>query len=144
MLKIRTVRHGSPEYWETVHLRRRILRTPLGLDFEPDELDGETRDLHVAAFEFARLKGCLVLTPANADEIKMRQVAVDDGIQRRGIGTELVLFSERLARDRGYKRMVLNARDTAVPFYTRLNYRVEGDEFEEVGIPHVKMAKPLA
>ena len=87
--------------------------------------------------------GCLVLTPVNAEEIKMRQVAVDDRIQRKGIGTELVLFSERLARDRGYKRMVLNARDTAVPFYLRLNYAVDGDPFEEVGIPHFRMVKAL-
>jgi GNAT superfamily N-acetyltransferase len=143
VLKIRTVRHGSPEYWETVQLRRRILRTPLGLDFEPVDLEKEVRDLHVAGFELAHLMGCLVLTPVNAEDIKMRQVAVDDRIQRKGIGTQLVLFSERLAKDRGYKRMVLNARDTAVPFYLRLKYEVEGEQFEEVGIPHFRMAKNL-
>ena len=143
MLKIRTVRHGTPEYWETIHLRRRILRTPLGLDFEPEELENEIRDLHVAGFELAHLMGCLVLTPVNAEDIKMRQVAVDDRIQRKGIGTQLVLFSERLARERGYKRMVLNARDTAVTFYLRLNYSIDGEEFEEVGIPHQRMVKNL-
>lgn len=143
VLKIRTVRHGSPEYWETVELRRRILRVPLGLDLDPEDLEKETRDLHVAAFEYAILQGCLVLTPQNSEEIKMRQVAVDDRIQGRGIGTEMVLFSERLARDRGYKSMVLNARDTAVPFYERMGYTKVGDEFEEVTIPHWRMAKTL-
>lgn len=141
MLKIRTVRHGTPEYWETIQLRRRILRTPLGLDFDPEDLAKETRDLHIAAFNLAQLVGCLVLTPVSEEAIKMRQVAVDDQIQGKGIGTELVLHSERVARERGYKQMVLSARDTAVPFYERLKYTKEGDEFEEVTIPHWKMVK---
>ena len=143
MLKILTVRHGSPEYWETVQLRRRILRTPLGLDFDPDDLEKEVRDLHVAGFQLAQLVGCLVLTPVDKEEIKMRQVAVDDEIQGRGIGTELVLYSERLARDRGYRRMSLHARDTAIPFYQRLNYVEVGEPFEEVTIPHQAMVKAL-
>lgn len=143
MLKIRTVRHGTPEYWSTIELRRRILRVPLGLDFDPAELEKETRDLHVAAFSLAHLVGCLVLTPIDAEQIKMRQVAVEEGLQGKGIGTELVLFSERLARDRGYSRMVLSARDTAIPFYERLKYSVEGEPFEEVTIPHRLMAKIL-
>lgn len=125
-------------------MRRRILRTPLGLDFDPEELEKEVRDLHVAGFELARLVGCLVLSPVSSDEIKMRQVAVDEEIQGRGIGTELVLYSERLARDRGYRRMILHARDTAVPFYNRLNYAPDGEPFEEVTIPHQAMVKELA
>ncbi len=127
-----------------VQLRRRILRTPLGLDFAPEDLEKEVRDIHVAGFDLAHLVGCLVLTPASAEDIKMRQVAVDDGIQGKGVGTELVLYSERLARERGYRRMVLHARDTAVPFYERLKYEIEGEPFEEVTIPHRRMVKELS
>jgi len=143
MQTIRTVAHASPEYWETVELRRRILRTPLGLDFTPGELANEVADFHVAGFDQNRLVGCLVLTPLDGVDIKMRQVAVDDRIQRRGIGTGLVAFSESFARSHGFRRMVLNARDTAVPFYTRLDYNVEGDPFVEVGVPHSRMVKDL-
>ena len=143
MLKILTVRHGSPEYWETIALRRKILRTPLGLDFDPEDLEKEVRDLHVASFDLAQLVGCLVLTPVSAEDIKMRQVAVDDALQSKGVGTQLVIYSERLARDRGYKRMVLSARTTAVPFYERLKYTKEGEEYEEVTVPHWRMVKDL-
>lgn len=119
------------------------MRTPLGLDFDAEDLAKEVRDLHIAGFELAHLVGCLVLTPQSTEAIKMRQVAVDDQIQGKGIGTQLVLHSERVARDRGYKRMVLHARTTAVPFYERLKYVIEGDEFEEVSIPHRQMVKEL-
>ena len=124
-------------------MRRRILRTPLGLDFDPEDLEKEVRDIHVAAYDFAVLVGCLVLTPYAEGDMKMRQVAVDDQVQSKGIGTEMVLYSERLVKQRGYKRMVLSARDTAVAFYERLNYSLEGEPFEEVGIPHRMMAKEL-
>jgi len=39
--------------------------------------------------------------------------------------------------------MILSARDTAIPFYERLKYNVEGEPFEEVTIPHRLMAKNL-
>lgn len=143
MLTIRCVDHNSPEYWATIELRRRILRKPLGLDFDPDDLAKESADFHVAAFETPNLVGCLVLSPIDSDRIKMRQVAVDAEAQGTGIGSHMVAFSESLARTHGYKEMVLNARDTAVPFYLKLDYEIVGEPFEEVTIPHRKMVKIL-
>lgn len=73
----------------------------------------------------------------------MRQVAVDPELQRSGIGSILVLWSENVARQGGYESMILYARETAVPFYLRLGYRVEGEEFTEVSIPHRIMVRSL-
>lgn len=39
--------------------------------------------------------------------------------------------------------MVLHARDVAKGFYRSMQYRVVGDEFTEVGIPHYHMEKEL-
>ena len=44
---------------------------------------------------------------------------------------------------RSYRRLVLHARATAVGFYERLGYRIEGPEFCEVTIPHYPMGKSL-
>jgi predicted N-acetyltransferase YhbS len=74
----------------------------------------------------------------------MRQVAVLPSAQGHGIGTALVKKAEKVARQRGFKTMVLNARLTAVPFYLRLDYKKEGQEFIEVSLPHYKMSKELA
>jgi predicted GNAT family N-acyltransferase len=52
-------------------------------------------------------------------------------------------LSEEVARQRGFDRIVLHARDTAVAFYLRLGYQLEGEPFEEVGILHRRMAKTL-
>jgi ribosomal protein S18 acetylase RimI-like enzyme len=137
------VAHGSPEYWATVDLRDAILRKPLGLQFSPEELEAERISHHVACYRGDRLVGCLVLSPLESGDVRMKQVAVVSEVQGRGIGTALAKYAEALASRRGYRRMVLHARDTAVTFYERLGYSTVGDQFEEVTILHWKMEKRL-
>ena len=143
-MNIIEIEFATPEYDETVNLRDSILRKPLNLSFSEEELAEEYTDIHLAAYDAAWiLRGCLVLTPKSENVIKMRQVAVDSDAQGTGIGRALVEKSEIVARSRGYARMELNARDTAVPFYEKLGYHTEGSMFEEVSIAHFKMAKEL-
>ncbi len=134
---------GSPEYELELDLRRRVLRWPLGLDFSEEQLAEEVHDIHLAVFEGEAMAATLVLTPQGCSAIKMRQVAVESALQGQGVGRLLVEFSEVVAQERGFEIMTLHARDTAVPFYLRLGYSLEGEEFEEVGIPHRSMSKKL-
>jgi predicted GNAT family N-acyltransferase len=141
-LTVRVVDHGSEDYEACVELRREILRRPLGLDFSLEQLQGEDTDTHVAAFDGEELVGCLVLTPQEQD-LKMRQVAVAVNRQGTGVGRNLVKASEEIAAEQGFARITLHARDTAIPFYERLGYQVEGEPFVEVGIPHRAMSKSI-
>ena len=135
---------ATPEYDETVALRDKILRKPLNMVFSAEDLAKEYSDIHLAAYDDAWiLRGCLVLTPKPDKVIKMRQVAVDSDMQGKGYGRALVEKSEVVARLKGYERMELSARDTAVPFYEKLGYHTEGGMFIEVSIEHYKMAKKL-
>ena len=137
------IAHGSPEYRATVDLRDAILRKPLGLEFSPEELEAEKDSHHVACYRSHRLVGCLVLCPLGCGDVRMRQLAVVPECQRQGIGKTLVEFAEALARKIGFRRMILHARETAVPFYEKLGYSRLGDQFEEVAIPHWAMEKWL-
>ena len=135
---------ATPEYDETVALRDKILRKPLNMVFSAEDLAKEYSDIHLAAYDDAWiLRGCLVLTPKPDKVIKMRQVAVDSDMQGKGYGRALVEKSEVVARLKGYERMELSARDTAVLFYEKLGYHTEGGMFIEVSIEHYKMAKKL-
>jgi ribosomal protein S18 acetylase RimI-like enzyme len=142
-LSIREVPHDTPEYWATVALRDAVLRKPLGLRFEPAELLAESDSRHIACYRGDNVVGCLVLRPGTGGDLRMRQVAVATEVQRKGIGRAMVEFSETLARRLGFARMVLHARQIAVPFYERLGYWRIGDCFEEVTIPHWEMVKEL-
>jgi predicted GNAT family N-acyltransferase len=139
------IEFGTPEYEESVALRYEVLRKPLGLEFSVEQLAAEWSDTHLAGFdENAKIVAILILTPAGDHQIKMRQVAIDPTLQSKGLGAQLVKASEVLAQKNHFQRMVLHARETAVPFYLKLGYEVVGGQFEEVGIPHFKMEKKLS
>jgi len=135
---------GTPAYDETVRLRRDILRIPLGIEFYAEDLALEYNQYHLAGYhQNGDLVACLVLKTLSDSEIKMRQVAVREDLQHKGIGQLMVTASEDLSRIMGFKKMVLHARKTAVPFYKKQKYKTSGKEFLEVEIPHFKMVKNL-
>lgn len=126
-----------------VDMRFNILRKPLGLEFSPEELAREKEDILIGCFEEEKLEGCCLLTKLDASTVKLRQMAVTSGLQGKGIGRVLLIFAENIARDRGFKKLTMNARKNAIGFYEKLGYNVVGDEFIEVTLPHFKMEKEL-
>ena len=140
---ITQVAHGSRGYEETVALRTRVLRTPLGLEFSPEELAAEKDSFHLACRRDGRLVACLILKPVTAEQVRMRQFAVHPDFQGLGIGRDLFDHAESFAADHGYGEIVLHARETAVVFYGKMGCRIEGGRFLEVNIPHFRMAKRL-
>jgi predicted GNAT family N-acyltransferase len=142
-IKLKLVTHGSDLYKQTVGLRYEILRKPLGLNFTEEQLAAEDSDFHFALYKNNKLAACLVMTPLESGDIKMRQVAVAENLQGQGMGKKLVKFTEDWSRENGYKKIVLHARQTAVPFYLSQDYEIVDPPFTEVGIPHRKMVKSL-
>ena len=143
-LKLIEVTFGTPAYDECIQLRERILRIPLGLTFDTEELESEYRDIHLAAYdEQWNLVGCLVMTPNEDQVVQMRQVAVEEIHQSQGIGRELVRLSEEIAAQRDFNLIYLHARDSVIPFYKKLKYERVGNTFTEVGILHQRMEKKL-
>ncbi|PHX91467.1 MAG: GNAT family N-acetyltransferase [Flavobacteriales bacterium] len=131
---------GSANYFQSLALRYGILRRPLGIFFDSKGFDAEKNDIHVVAKWGEWVVGCLILKDHGV-AFKMRQVAVLDDWQGNGVGKKMVLYSEKIARDLGKTTIVLHARQSAIPFYLTLNYNIEGDEFEEIGLPHRSMYK---
>jgi len=135
---------GTPAYDETVRLRRDILRIPLGLEFYVKDLAQEYDQFHLATYHInGNLVACLVLKSLLQGEVQMRQVAVREDQQNKGIGQLMVAASEEISRSLGFKKIVLHARKNAVPFYKKQKYKISGKEFMEVEIPHFKMVKDL-
>ena len=126
-----------------VHLRNEILRKPLGLFFTEEELEKEKDDILMGAFEDDRLLGCCLLSPMDKITVRLRQMAVSNNMQGKGVGRALMIFAENIARDLGYRKLFMHARKTARGFYEKLGYAVTGDEFMEVTIPHHIMEKAL-
>lgn len=136
------VSFGTPAFDEMLALRHEILRKPLGMEFVPEQIAEEYDSAHLACYSSNwQLLGCLTLLPLNERELKMRQVVVAQWVQGKGVGRFLVKASEAWAREKGFSKMVLHAREVAVPFYLKLDYRKVGERFYEVNLPHFKMEK---
>ncbi len=142
-MALKILDHGSPEYQQMVQLRNDILRKPLGLTITPDELEKEKEEILIGAFEDEKMLGCCMLIKTEPSVVRLRQMAVLNTLQGKGIGKALMQFAENIARDRGFRKITMHARKSATGFYEKLGYQVTGEEFEEVTIPHVTMEKSL-
>jgi predicted GNAT family N-acyltransferase len=137
------VEWGSSKYKSGVELRDKILRKPLGLSIFDGNLQAEINDCHICATIDLVVIGVLILKKINETTLQMKQVAVDESVRGQNIGRKMVNFAEQIAKDSGNNTIVLNARETAIPFYEKLKYLKIGDTFIEIGIPHIKMMKNL-
>jgi GNAT superfamily N-acetyltransferase len=140
---LKQIDHGSTDYQKMVDLRKQILRQPLGLSFTEEELENEKGEILIAAFDEEVIMGCCVLTRIDNETIRLRQMAVLDTVQGKGIGASIMGFAENIARDKGYRYMIMHARNTAIGFYEKFGYKPKGVEFVEVNLPHLVMEKEL-
>jgi predicted GNAT family N-acyltransferase len=142
-MALKQIDHGSKEYQQMVTLRMDILRKPLGLGFTSEELAKEKDDILIGAFDEDKILACCLLTQIDNATIKLRQMAVHNNVQGKGIGASMMSFAETVARDRGYKKLMMHARNTAIGFYEKFDFKVNGSEFIEVNVPHHVMEKKL-
>ncbi len=142
-MALKIIDYGSPEYQQMIKLRDIILRKPLGLSFTPEELEKEKDNMLIGAFEDERMLGCCMLVEEQPDIVRLRQIAVLNDLQGKGIGRALMNFAENIARDRGYKIIRMHARSNAANFFEKVGYKIKGDQFIEITIPHYVMEKIL-
>lgn len=143
MISVERVSYGSTDYLEALCLRQDVMRSPQGLRFTKDQLAGELDHIHlVARDEKGQLLGCVVAIPQTPDG-KVRQLVTTPEARRQGVGKALMRAAEKALQETGCQRVVLDAREMAITFYTNLGYTADGDPFTLVGISHLKMYKPL-
>ena len=142
-MSLKQIDHGTAEYLQMVNLRDNLLRRPLGLTYSHDELIKEIDDTLIVCTEDDKILGCCILTKLDNNTARLRQMAVANNLQGKGIGASIINFAENIARDKGYKKMILHARDTVIGFYEKFGYAVNGNQFIEVNLPHHSMEKIL-
>lgn len=142
-MNVKYLKFNSIQQKELVLLREKVLRTPLGMSFTTEELALENNQHHFGIFDNENLIGGLILVNQGNRIAKMRQVCIDFEFQNKGIGQELVLFSENWAKQQSFTKMYCHARENALNFYKKLNYAIEGEMFLEVGLEHYKLTKTL-
>ncbi|HEY4231543.1 MAG TPA: GNAT family N-acetyltransferase [Thermoanaerobaculia bacterium] len=148
-MEFREIAFGSEDYERERRLRDEVLRRPLGLSLADEDSTLERDQLHYGLFGPGLFDGvetliaCVLAAPISPIEARIRQMAVSPAHQGKGLGRRLLDEVESDLRARGFRRLQLSARSTAVGFYEKLGYATLGEEYVSVTVPHVRMMKAL-
>lgn len=140
-MSLQFIDYGSPQYEEMVELRKNVLRKPHGLDFDQKYLDLDKDNILLGCYDEDKLEGCCQLKRIDKKTVQLRQMAVANGLRGKGIGKALLRFAETIARDLGYKRIYMHAREDSMGFYEKCGYVRYGEPFLQQDIQHRLMEK---
>lgn len=134
-LEVREVRPG-PEMEALYDLRLRVLRPGRPPEYVRHDRDLDPGAVHIGAFLGRRLAGIASLLPANG--LQLRGMAVEPDLRKTGVGATILEYAHRIATERNLP-LWCNARDSAVGFYEKSGWVVEGEGFEvpDIGPHHV-------
>ena len=127
--------------WEEAETALRAVRTAVFICEQqvPEELEWDEFDAvseHVLALNNA---GQPVGTARLLPDGNIGRMAVLKEWRGQGFGSALLTtLLQVLIRRRQFEAQ-LHAQTSAIPFYKKFGFQVMGEEFMEVGIPHVKM-----
>jgi predicted GNAT family N-acyltransferase len=123
-------------------VRRRVFQEEQGVPPEEEFDADDERAIHVVALAGSEAIGTarLVVYP---DYAKIGRMAVLKPWRRCGVGRAMLEHLARVAASHGATRILLHSQVQAIPFYAALGFTVAGAEFEEAGIPHRPMQRPV-
>ena len=134
----------TPTEWDHYYdLRWRVLREPW------DQPRGSERDAeedqahHVAAFADNALIAVGRLHRISSSVGQIRYMAVSPDHLRQGLGSKILTHLEEEARRQELTQIELDARETALEFYTKFGYFISGISPTKWGIPHRRMRKSV-
>ena len=151
MVRVQHISIDHPLYRQETALRTAVLLAPIGYDIEKYKAMAPGREEQCEHFVAVvdhptgdRVVGTatLFIDPDQSEPRsgKVQQVCVDKQLQGEGIGQRLMIAIEaRSFGELGLSSLYCHAQLSAMPFYEKLGWNAEGEEFEEAGIRHRKM-----
>ncbi len=143
MIEVRVPK--SEKDWNVYYdLRYRILREPLGKERGSERHEGDETGTHFALYENTALIAVARLDRVGETICQVRFVAVESHLQGKGYGRKIMTTVEKEAVNLGYRKLILHARDYALPFYERLGYTLIGPSYKLFNVlQHFEMFKIL-
>ncbi len=140
---IQLISPKNPLLVEAIKLRFEVFvweqRVPI--EMEVDEYDRRCNHL-VVLDKQQRVVGTLRLV-SQGENVKMGRFVIRKSHRRRGLGTWMMQAVLKIAKQKGFQYMILEAQTYVVSFYENLGFEVTSEEFMDAGIPHKRMSKAL-
>ncbi|WP_333810483.1 GNAT family N-acetyltransferase [Flavobacterium sp.] len=134
---------------ETYPVRHEVLRKGKPIETCIFKGDDDEQTIHLGLFLDDQLVGIISVFKeqnnlfSETNQFQIRGMAVLEEFQGKGLGTKLVKEAEKHCINLNANVIWFNARENAVPFYEKLDYKIIGDSFliPEVGIHFVMYKK---
>lgn len=126
-------------------LRYAILRAPWGQAPGSEQTADEAKHQHFAYFDADnQLLGVGRLDLLDPQTTQVRFMAVAEQQQGKGIGSALMKEMESVSKEKGVQKILLHAREVALPFYQQLGYQLDAPSHLLFGeIQHFLMHKSI-
>jgi predicted GNAT family N-acyltransferase len=127
-----------------LEIRRQVFQQEQGIS-EEDDFDG----LDDKVEQFIAYDGDTAIGTGRYRVIedavgKVERVAVIPEYRGQKVGRAIMETIAQTAENKGITKLTLDAQLSASSFYESLGYRIEGEVFEEVGLPHAVMSLDLS
>jgi N-acetylglutamate synthase-like GNAT family acetyltransferase len=136
----------TPEEFERYRdLRWRILRAPWNQPrgSEVDELESKAFPIMVCEIDGIPI-GVGRVHFNSETEAQIRSMAVEEEWRGKGIGSIVLKALEKIASEKGAKKVILQARENAFSFYKKNGYKIVKQSHTLFGvIPHLLMEKEI-
>ena len=134
---------------ETYPIRHEVLRKEKPIETCKFKGDDDENTIHFGLFLEDKLVGIISIFKeknnlfSELKQFQIRGMAVLEEFQGKGLGAELVKEAKNHCVNLNADLIWFNAREKAVPFYKKLNYKIIGDSFliPDVGIHFVMFIK---
>lgn len=121
---------------ETYSVRHEVLRKGRPIESCAFDGDDKTTSFHLGAYLGDTLVAVASFYEASHEKHKfnnaaqLRGMAVLDAYHKKGFGQQLLVYGETLLKEKKYTSIWMNARVSALGFYTKLGYHKIGTIFE--------------
>ena len=121
-------------------LRWKVLRKPWNQPKGSEKDDLEDITTHIIALREKKVVGTARLQKNSLEVGQIRYMAVDPEYQRTGIGRQIILTLHQRAKQLQVQKIVLDAREPSIEFYTKLGYKITKKSYVLFGeIQHWQM-----
>jgi len=140
-MNIGEIRKGDTLYKKAFELRYLLFFKDHNLPKEIINDEKEDKSTHIAISKERELIAYGRLSELNDKEFQISQMVVSPAHQHQGYGMKLLLGIMQIAKNKGAKNIMLNARTTAVSFYKKIGFQQAGQVYssKSTGVPHIKM-----
>ncbi|MGD6885566.1 MULTISPECIES: GNAT family N-acetyltransferase [Staphylococcus] len=126
---------------EAHNIRKKVFVEEQSVPLENEIDQYETMATHIIGYDKDDMPFATGRLRPIDNGVKIERVAILATHRNKGYGKLLMEFLEKVAKDQGYQRLMLNAQYHAQGFYESLGYQSFGETFMEENIKHIAMTK---